>query len=131
MKIKISKNLSHTWLIDLDGTIVKHNYYLSNNKDLFLKGVRVFLKKIPKNDVIIFLTSRKKKFKKSTISFLLKNKVRFNSIIFDLPFGERILMNDIKPKNKLKTAMSINLIRDCGLSKFQIIYEKSIIIIRN
>ena len=122
MKIKISKNLSHTWLIDLDGTIVKHNYYLSNNKDLFLKGVRVFLKKIPKNDVIIFLTSRKKKFKKSTISFLLKNKVRFNSIIFDLPFGERILMNDIKPKNKLKTAMSINLIRDCGLSKFQIIY---------
>ena len=102
MKIKISKNLSHTWLIDLDGTIVKHNYYLSNNKDLFLKGVRVFLKKIPKNDVIIFLTSRKKKFKKSTISFLLKNKVRFNSIIFDLPFGERILMNDIKPKNKLK-----------------------------
>ena len=124
MKIKISKNLSHTWLIDLDGTIVKHNYYLSNNKDLFLKGVRVFLKKIPKNDVIIFLTSRKKKFKKSTISFLLKNKVRFNSIIFDLPIGERILMNDIKPKNKLKTAMSINLIRDCGLSKFQIIYEK-------
>ena len=124
MKIKISKNLSHTWLIDLDGTIVKHNYYLSNNKDLFLKGVRVFLKKIPKNDVIIFLTSRKKKFKKSTISFLLKNKVRFNSIIFDLPFGERILMNDIKPKNKLKTTMSINLIRDCGLSKFQIIYEK-------
>ena len=124
MKIKISKNLSHTWLIDLDGTIVKHNYYLSNNKDLFLKGVRVFLKKIPKNDVIIFLTSRKKKFKKSTISFLLKNKVRFNSIIFDLPFGERILMNDIKPKNKLKTAISINLKRDFGLSKFKIINEK-------
>ena len=124
MKIKISKNLSHTWLIDIDGTIVKHNYYLSNNKDLFLKGVRIFLKKIPKNDVIIFLTSRKKKFKKSTISFLLKNKVRFNSIIFDLPFGERILMNDIKPKNKLKTAISINLKRDSGLSKFQIINEK-------
>jgi uncharacterized HAD superfamily protein len=124
MKIKISKNLSHTWLIDLDGTIVRHNYYLSNNKDLFLKGVRVFLKKIPKNDVIIFLTSRKKKFKKSTISFLLKNKVRFNSIIFDLPFGERILMNDIKPKNKLKTAISINLKRDFGLSEFQIINEK-------
>ena len=44
-KIKISKNLNHTWLIDLDGTIVKHNYYLSNNKDLFLKGVRSFFKK--------------------------------------------------------------------------------------
>ena len=61
--IKISKNLNHTWLIDLDGTIVKHNYYLSNNKDFLLKGARSFLKKIPKKYIIIFLTSRKKKYK--------------------------------------------------------------------
>ena len=122
--IKISKNLDHTWLIDLDGTIVKHNYYLSKNKDFLLKGARSFLKKIPKNDVIIFLTSRKKKFKKLTINFLLKNKIRYNSIIFDLPFGERILINDIKPKKRLKTAISINLKRDFGFSKFKIVNEK-------
>ena len=123
-KIKISKNLNHTWLIDLDGTIVKHNYYLSKNKDLLLKGAHSFLKKIPKNDVIIFLTSRKKKFKKLTVNFLLDNKIRYNFIIFDLPFGERILMNDIKPKNNLKTAISINLKRDYGFSKFKIVNEK-------
>lgn len=123
-KIKISKNLNHTWLIDLDGTLVKHNHYLSNKHDLFLKGALSFLKNIPMNDTIIFLTSRKKKFKKSTITFLLKNKIRYNSIIFDLPFGERILINDIKPKNNLNTAISINLKRDFGLSKLKIIYEK-------
>ena len=123
-KIKISKNLNHTWLIDLDGTLVKHNYYLSNKNDLFLNGARSFLKKIPKNDTIIFLTSRKKKFKKSTITFLLKNKIRYNYIIFDLPFGERILINDIKPKKNLKTAISINLKRDFGFSKIKIINEK-------
>ncbi len=123
-KIIISKNLNHTWLIDLDGTIVKHNNYLSNNKDLLLKGASFFLKKIPKNDVIIFLTSRKKKFKKLTVAFLLKNKIRYNSIIFDLPYGERILINDIKPKNNLKTAISINLKRDTGFSEFKITNEK-------
>lgn len=123
-KIKISKNLNHTWLIDLDGTIVKHNHYLLNNKDLLLSGARSFLKKIPKNDVIIFLTSRKNKFKKMTFDFLSKNKIRYNSIIFDLPYGERILINDIKPKNNLKTAISINLKRDFGLSKYKIINEK-------
>lgn len=123
-KIIISKNLGHTWLIDLDGTLVKHNYYLSNKNDLFVKNARSFLKEIPKNDTIIFLTSRKKKFKKSTIAFLLKNKIRYNFIIFDLPFGERILINDIKPKNNLKTAISINLKRDFGFSKFKIINEK-------
>ena len=71
-KIKISKNLNHTWLIDLDGTLVKHNYYLSNKNDLFLKGARNFLKKIPKNDLIIFLTSRKKKIQKINNYFSFK-----------------------------------------------------------
>ena len=81
-------------------------------------------KKIPKKDTIILLTSRKKKFKKSTISFLLRNKIRYDFIIFDLPFGERILINDIKPKKNLKTAISINLKRDFGFSKIKIINEK-------
>jgi len=54
----------------------------------------------------------------------LRNKIRYNFIIFDLPFGERILINDIKPKKNLKTAISINLKRDFGFSKIKIINEK-------
>lgn len=119
-KIKLSKNLSHTWFIDLDGSIVKHNGYIVDKEDSLLDGVSVFFKNIPTKDIIIITTSRKKKFKKKTIEFLKKNKIRFNKIMFDLPYGERILINDIKPNQKLKTSISINLKRNYGLLKYQI-----------
>ena len=71
-KIKLSKNLSHTWFIDLDGTILEHNAYLNENKDKLLKGVKLFFKKIPKKDKIIITTSRNKKYSNITIKFLKK-----------------------------------------------------------
>ena len=117
-KIKLSKNLSHTWFFDLDGTILKHNGYIDDKKDTLLNGVKEFFKKIPSKDVIIITTSRDKKNSKKTINYLKKMKIRFDKIIFDLPYGERILLNDIKPKNNLKTAISINLKRNSGLSKY-------------
>ena len=119
-KIKLSKNLSHTWFIDLDGSIVKHNGYIVDKEDSLLDGVSFFFKNIPTKDIIIITTSRKKKFKKKTIEFLKKNKIRFNEIMFDLPYGERILINDIKPNQNLKTSISINLKRNYGLLKYQI-----------
>ena len=114
-KIKLTKNLSHTWFIDVDGTIVKHNGYKINKTDTLLSGVKQFFKKIPRKDKIILTTSRSKKNSIKTILFLKKHKIKFHKIIFDLPYGERILINDIKPKNKLKTAISINVKRDVGL----------------
>lgn len=113
-KIKLTKNLSHTWFIDIDGTILKHNGYIINKFDTLLPGVRKFFKKIPIKDKIILTTSRQINSSKKTINFLRKNKIRFDQVIFDLPYGERILINDIKPKNKLKTAISINVKRDGG-----------------
>ena len=77
-------------------------------------------KKAEKKDKIIITTSRKTKYLKKTILFLKKNNIRYNQIIDNLPYGERILINDIKPKNKLKTSISINLKRDSGLLKFKI-----------
>lgn len=117
-KIKLSTNLSHTWFIDLDGTILKHNGYINANKDTLLDGVKDFFKKIPSKDFIIITTSRDKKNSKKTLNFLKKMNIRFNKIIFDLPYGERILLNDIKPKNNLKTAISINIKRNSGLKKY-------------
>ena len=114
-KIKLTKNLSHTWFIDIDGTILKHNGYLIDKKDTILKGVKKFFKKIPKKDKIILITSRKKNILKKTLLFLKKNNIRFDQVIFDLPYGERVLINDIKPKNNLKTAISINVKRNEGL----------------
>jgi len=44
----------------------------------------------------------------------LENGIEYDKIIYDMPNGERILVNDIKPSG-LKTAYSYNLTRDTGL----------------
>lgn len=108
-KIILSK-LNKTWFIDIDGVIVIHNGHLQNG-DQLNKNIKIFFKKISKNDHIILVTSRKKKYKKITEDFLIKNNIRFNYIIYNLPIGERIVINDKKPKG-LKTAIAINVKRN-------------------
>lgn len=104
-------NLNKTWLIDIDGSIVKHNGHKIDGFDSFLPNAREFLISIPKNDCIIFLTARNKNEIKIFKKFLKAHKIRFDFIIPNLPFGERILINDIKPSG-LKTAIAINKKRD-------------------
>jgi len=101
-------------LIDLDGTIVKHNGYKEGGDEL-LEGVKEFFERIPKEDVVIILTSRESKYMDETIRFLEKNDIRFDHIIFDLPYGERILINGMK-KSGMLTAYAINKERDEPLS---------------
>ena len=103
--------LNHTWILDLDGTVVKHNGYLIDGHDSFLPGAREFLVSIPIDDMLIFLTSRELKYKELTEGFLRANGIRFNQIIYGAPYGERILVNDKKPSG-LITGISINTERD-------------------
>lgn len=112
-KIVLS-TLGHTWILDLDGTIVKHNGYLIDGQDSFLPGAKEFLDTIPRDDLVVFITSRQEKYKEITESFLAKNNVRYNHIIYEAPYGERILINDDKPSG-LKMACSVNLKRDGGI----------------
>ena len=95
-ELKLSP-LPHTWLLDLDGTIVKHNGYKVDGRDTLIEGANDFLHSIPQEDTIIFLTSREEKYRCETESFLRENNIRYDHIIFDLPYGERILINDDKP----------------------------------
>ena len=109
----VLSNLGHTWIFDIDGTLVKHNGYLIDGFDTLLPGVQDFFNSnIRKEDYVILLTSRKKVYKNLTVSFLKKNGIRYDSIIFELPFGERVLINDCKPSG-LKMSKSIDLKRDC------------------
>lgn len=107
----VLSTLGHTWLLDLDGTIVKHNGYRLDGQDSFLQGTKDFLAGIPDDDMIIFLTSRKKKYRGVTEFFLKENGVRFDHIIYELPYGERILMNDRKPSG-LNCAIALSNDRD-------------------
>lgn len=103
-KISVS-SLGKTWIFDLDGTIVKHNGYILDGEDSFLPGAKDFLNSIPDTDMVVFLTSRKdvrlegeeKSAKEMTEEFLKKHKIRYDGIIYNAPYGERIIVNDSKP----------------------------------
>lgn len=103
--------LGHTWILDLDGTIVLHNGYLINGEDSFLDGAEAFLKSIPAEDRIIFLTARNSCYRTITEQFLQKHQIRYDDIIFDAPCGERILINDRKPSG-LAMSVAVNSERD-------------------
>ena len=111
--LKLS-SLPKTWIFDLDGTILVHNGY-KNGGDRILPGVKEFFDKIPETDHILILTARKEEVLESTIEFLKDNGIRYNNILADIPFGERILLNDMKDSG-LKTAYAVNLKIDEGLN---------------
>ena len=104
--VKLSA-LNKTWLLDLDGTIVKHNGYKTDGHDTLLGGAKEFLDSIPDEDMVIFITSRTEEYSEQTKDFLRKNKIRFDHIIFGAPYGERILIND-KKASGMPTAVAIN-----------------------
>ena len=104
--LKLS-SLPKTWIFDLDGTILVHNGY-KNGGDRILPGVKEFFDNIPETDHILILTARKEEVLKD-------NGIRYNNILADIPFVERILLNDMKDSG-LKTAYAVNLKRDEGLN---------------
>lgn len=111
-------NVGKTWLIDFDGTIVKHNGHLGSGDEL-LPGVKEFWERIPKGDVVVIMTARSKTFRSISISFLRSHGLRFDYYLDDLPKGERVLLNDAKPDGT-KTAFSVNLVRDRGIGMINI-----------
>lgn len=117
--IKLSA-LGHTWILDLDGTIVKHNGYKIDGHDTFLDGAKEFLDSIPAKDMVIFVTSRTDEYMDQTKSFLAENNIRYDTIINNAPYGERILINDDKPSG-LNMAVAVTTKRNILIaSEFQI-----------
>lgn len=107
----ILSTLPKTWILDLDGTLLKHNGYKLDGKDTLLAGVKAYLGSLPDDDKIVIFTSRTEEYREETIRFLEEQSVRYDEIIFNLPMGERIVVNDRKPSG-LDMAVAVNIDRN-------------------
>jgi len=118
----VLSTLPKTWVFDLDGTLMKHNGYKIDGHDTILDGAKEYIASIPKEDMIVIFTSRTDEYKQMTLDFLSENNIRYDHILFNMPMGERIIINDRKPSG-LEMSVAMNIDRD----KFdlpQIIREK-------
>ena len=110
-KKMILSTLPKSWIFDLDGTLLKHNGYRSDGYDTLLQGAKEYLDALPKEDKIIIFTSRTEAYRQMTIEFLKEKQLRYDEILFNMPMGERIIINDRKPSG-LDMAIAVNLDRD-------------------
>ena len=104
-------SLAKTWILDIDGTLVKHNGYKIDGYDTLLDGVSDFFKALSSDDKVVLLTARKKEYIPALKQFLAKNNIRYDMLLSDMPVGERILVNDRKPSG-LDMSFAINKKRD-------------------
>ena len=111
-------------ILDFDGTLVEHNGYKTGN-DEFLPGAKEFLQSIPAEDYVLITTAREKEAREKTIEFLNANGIRYNEILFEMPMGERILINDDKPSG-LRCAHCITPKRNQGLESLEIIIDEDL-----
>lgn len=107
----VLSTLPKTWVFDLDGTLLKHNGYKLDGVDTVLPGALEYLATIPAEDKIVIFTSRTDDYKQMTLDFLEKNEIRYDAIHFNMPMGERIIVNDRKTSG-LDMAVAINIDRD-------------------
>ena len=107
----VMSTLPKTWIFDLDGTVVKHNGYKIDGHDTLLAGAKEYLDGLPEEDKVVIFTSRTDEYKEDTLRFLSENKIRYDEILFNMPMGERLVVNDRKPSG-IDMAYAVNLDRD-------------------
>lgn len=117
-------SLPHTWLIDVDGTVLRHNGHKMGGDEL-LPGVRELWASIPPEDVVVLLSARTQEEMPATLAFLRAEGIRFDHTLFGLPKGERIVINDCKPGG-LNTAVAVNVARDAGLGGLTVTLDPSL-----
>ncbi len=110
------KKFGKTWFIDLDGTIFEHNTYL-RGENIVLENAEAFLKEIPKEDCLIFVTAREERYKQMTLKSLELLEIKFDGILFNITSGTRVLLNDKKETKKL-TALALNKRRNSNKFPF-------------
>ena len=111
----ILKRKVNTIFLDIDGTLVHHNYDPEVIDDIFIESVLNWLKLefFENKSEIILITARSYEHCIKVVEFLLNQNVQIKHLITDLSAGSRILVNDKKYPD-IDTALAINLDRNKG-----------------
>ena len=123
--MKKFSNHAKTWFIDIDGTLFEHrtNQELDSGvEDVLLPGARELLDKIPDNDMVIITSARMSHHRRSTIKSFTKFGLRYDSFIFGLGTGARILINDATPtkfSGSRCKAHALSVERNVGVSHME------------
>ena len=107
--------MPRTIFIDLDGTLVKHNYSPLVTQDSFLPGAVDFLRHARSAGHYCILTTNRSAEKSEAVlkELLTHYNFSFERVMFDLPVGVRILINDTKGTEV--RAIAVPVLRDVGL----------------
>ena len=103
--------------LDIDGTLVEHNYNPSTKPEHYLTGTLSYLM-ANLDKAVILTTSRPEGYTIKVRKYLEANRVKVIAVIPNLPMGKRILINDHKPGEEQK-AIAINVIRDVGIENIK------------
>lgn len=113
-----------TVFCDLDGCVFQHHGHLGailSNPCVLLPGVReVFKEWGHKGYTIIITTGRTESMRELTEKQMRKAGLFWHHLIMDLPRGQRVVINDNKPSEGIRTAECINLIRNVGMKNVDI-----------
>lgn len=114
MEYKLNlEHLPSTWFFDLDGVIVEHNGY-KNGFDVVIPETVDTIRRLKKlGDTVIITTARDAGFKNMLEQFFHDKGIPFDLMVFNLPTGSRIVVNDEKPDGT-KTAYASNIKRNSG-----------------
>lgn len=107
-------DLPKTWLLDVDGVVFPHNGYLHCADETPLPGVLEFFRQLPEDDQVVLLSARAEMYRQQTEAQLARWGLRYSSLLLGLPVGERVLINDEKPRG-LRTALAVSVSRDTGI----------------
>ncbi|MBP2297605.1 hypothetical protein [Azospirillum picis] len=118
--------LGKTWLIDIDGVLVRHNGHKQcghkQGGDQLLPGVTEFFARLEPDDRVVLLSARSEAEREATLAALERFGLRWDHALFGLPTGERICINDRKPSG-LTTSLAVNLDRDAGLGGIDVVID--------
>ena len=113
-----------TVFCDLDGCVFKHHgditAILSNTYEL-LPGVQsTFMKWGKQGYTVVLTTGRPESLRDLTNQQIFDAGLFYHHLIMDLPRGQRVVINDVKPGRKGETAACINLGRNRGMENVNI-----------